>query len=323
MIPAKVEKRRFPAHKIQEVLKELEKPRDMAELTQSSLNKKVRRSVPSRKTISAPSFIKYQKNQKKGFFDWLKGKQNKPPSQVIDNNLNKRIEMVKQQESNKRHREQYKDLYKKGFNRKEVELLLQADINKGKKGRSLSLSKKPKERKLSNPDLKFGKPQKRGFFDFFKRKQAAPVIDNNLNKRIEMVKQQESNKRHREQYKELYNKGLNRKEIELLNKDLNNKKSKKAKSTSFSFGNKEKNKYQGHMSAPETISLNKGQLRVSVPSLDKKAKEYFDKKLMKKIEEIKSKVPPKKQKGWFQTLFNNESSSKSGEKKQKKKWYEY
>ena len=150
------------------------------------------------------------------------------------------------------------------------------------------------------------------------------MIDSELSKRIEMVKQQESDKRHRAMYPDKYAKNLTRKEIELLKEaDIKRTKSVKPASNSFSFGNKAKNRYQGHVSAPETISLNKGQLKTSIPSLDSKVKKYFDDKLMKNIEEIKVKVPPKKQKGWFQKLFGNDSGSVSEEKKNKKKWFEY
>ena len=426
-IPVKVIRHKFPQHKIDEVLRELEKPRKMASLTQSSPMKRMRKAT-SRKTISAPSKIKYLKDQEQGWFDWIRGKRNKPPSKIIDNELNKKIEKIYRQESAKRHREMYSDKYAKNLTRKEIELLNQADVMKEKKrAKTPSLNKKAKERRLSDPNLKFKKPQKKGVFDWFKAKQPAPMIDNELNKRIEMVKQQESDKRHREMYPDKYAKNLTRKEIELLKQADVMKEKKRAKtpslnkkakerrlsapdlkyeykvkkqakpgffdwfkgkpapkkevasidnelnkriemvrqqesdkrhremypekyaknltrkeiellkqaeakyqskgikpaSDSFSFGNKAKNRYEGHMSAPESISLNKGQLKVSVPSLDPKAKKYFDDKLMKKIEEIKAKVPPKKQKGWFQKLFGNESSSNSEENKKKKKWYEY
>ena len=425
-IPVKVIKHKFPKHKIDEVLKELEKPRKIASITQSSPIKEKRKAT-SRKTISAPSNIKYQKDQEQGWFDWIRGKRNKPPSKVIDSELNKKIKKIYQQESDKRHRQMYPDKYAKNLTRKEIELLQQANARKGKKSaKSLSLSKKAaKERRLSDPNLKFKKPQKKGVFDWFKAREPAPMIDNELNKRIEMVKRQESDKRHREMYPDKYAKNLTRKEIELLqqadvmeekkraktpslskkgkskqlsapdlkyeykvkkqekpgffdwfkgkpalkkgvgsigsklNKRIemvkrqesdkrhremypakyaknltrkeiellqqadakNQSKGIKPASESFSFGNKAKNRYHGHMSAPETMSLNKGPLKASIPSLDPKARKYFDDQLMKNIEEIKAKVPPKKQKGWFQKLFGNESSSVSEEKK--KKWYEY
>ena len=420
-IPVKVIRHKFPQHKIDEVLRELEKPRKMASITQSSPMKEKRKAT-SRKIISAPSKIKYLKDQEQGWFDWIRGKRNKPPSKIIDNELNKKIKKIYQQESDKRHKEMYPDKYAKNLTRKEIELLQQANARKGKKNAiSMSLSKKAaKERRLSDPNLKFKKPQKKGIFDWFKAREPAPMIDNELNKRVEMLNRQESDKRHREMYPEKYAKNLTRKEIELLQQanarkgkknaismslskkaakerrlsdpnlkfkkpqkkgifdwfkarepapmidnelnkrvemlnrqesdkrhremypekyaknltrkeielliqaDIKNQgKGVKPISDSFSFGNKAKNRYEGHMSAPESISLNKGQLKVSVPSLDPKAKKYFDDKLMKKIEEIKAKVPPKKQKGWFQKLFGNESSSNSEENKKKKKWYEY
>jgi len=231
-IPVKVIRHKFPQHKINEVLRELEKPRKMASLTQSSPMKRMRKAT-SRKTISAPSEIKYLKDQEQGWFDWIRGKRNKPPSKIIDSELNKKIEKIYRQESAKRHREMYPDKYAKNLTRKEIELLKQADVMKEKKrAKTPSLNKKAKERRLSDPNLKFKKPQKKGVFDWFKAKQPAPMIDNELNKRIEMVKQQESDKRHKEMY-------------------------------------------------------------------------------------------PEKQKGWFQKLFGNESSSNSEENKKKKKWYEY